>query len=686
MQAGFSVWLDGQQFPAPTDWDKFTQELERDFDTRTISEKFRLTLTLTGGAHRYMADKYASEGFCAEVAIAIDQQCVGGAIRVLTGKIILSDCVWTLTACKVECSVVDDGIGACIHSNRKVSVSPLSDRSKNNKPITPVVPLSLTMFKSADGADISGTRRAFDWMAAIGHALAYISDGSVTVTSDWWDGLPDEERIAIAYGAELRTTSFEMPRLDYTFDDLFTEVAKRYNLWMHPTVSGGVVSLRIEPEATFLAMTDEAASMLALPDLKRSIDLDRLYATVRVGSEDAIKNIDGTHPLPYIPLMGFVDEAFHFTGVCNTDAELDLVGKWIADTNAIKAMVEDGDDGFDSKWFIIQYDRGTARATQGTYFNLGAPPYLYNERMINSAVLLRYPLPGPVGANYGATFDDSFLARRTFPTNAGETSQASFNADFPPYTQGPFLMRFDNDYDAPGFDANNTWGNGTVQGSPVSLADSRFTATGTGYYTFTGEMPWRISKFRPKMVLIGFPPYPAWRAIGIIRTFTAKVYDASNNLLSSVTVDSPMTRYIPGDYVDTLAVGLSLQPGNYVTFSSGWKRGANALFSAMPGSDFPYNPDDPDNMGFVGAYIDFQNDRCTVGTSMVQDGGVLQPSLAPHIVLHEFDRACPADRWVECRDYPERFVAIDNNVRGHVSHLKRDLLKGTATWTIISPP
>lgn len=692
MQPGFDFYLNGQQFPAPRDFDRFETELARDLNEHIISEKFRLTVTFYGGAYDYLRGLYDADGYCAEVEVEARQRCGDESHIVLQGIIMLSDCEWNLTRCTVEASVVDRSVGTVLKDNRKVPVSPLADKSKNNASITAVTPLALTMFKAADGTDLVGTRRAFDWYDCIEHALAYISDGTLGVVSDWYAALPDTERLAIANGAELRVSGFHQKRLEYSFDDLFDEVAKRYNLWIHPETSGGSPVLRIEPESYFLPLTTEAFSMFAIPDLKRSIDMDRLYATVRVGNDGAVKEVSTGHPLPYIPMLGFVAEAFHFSGVCNTDEELDLVGDWNADTNAIKDIVEGGVTDYDDDWFLIQYTATTSKPTQGQYFNIGAAPYLYNEALLNSAILARYPLPSAVGANYGTGFDDSFLAQRTYATNAGETSGAqASDVDAIGTNYGPYSMRFDNDYTAPGFDTNNTWGNGTAQGNPVSLADSRFTATGTGYYTFTAFMPWQISRFRPAWELHTFfgalLPTPKWRAVGIIRTFSARAYNSGGTPLTGVvTLASAETRYIAGNYNDTFTVSFSLSPGDYVVFYSGWRRGGDEYFSAVPGSGFPYNPNDPDDLGFVGVRFNFQNTLCTVGTSMIQDGGTLTPTQAAPVVLYKFSRACPATRWVDATTYPSRYVTIDGGVRGHVKNLKRNLLEGTADWEIITTP
>lgn len=682
MQPGFAIYLDGAPIPAPKDWDEFTTELERDDKARTISEKYRLTLTFTGGAHKHLADLYAAEGYCAESTIEIFQHCADGApIPVMQGRILLSDCEWDLTACSVEVSVVDDGIGARIHNNRKVPVSPASDRSKNGAPIAAVVPLALRMFDCTDSSEVSGTRRGWDWLQAMGHALAYISDGTIGIVSDWYAALPSAKKIAIAKGAELRTTGYTMPRLEYTFDDLFAEVAKRYNLWMHQERTASGIVIRVEPEDYFTAFDTEAFTMTAIPALKRSIDLDRLYATVMVGSDEAIKELQLAHPLPYIPLMGFTAEGFHFTGICNTDAELDLVGKWSADTNVIQAIVVDDVEDYDDDWILVQYTDGPQTATQGNYLNPGALPSLYNEELLNINVLARYPLPSPVGANYGNNFDDSFLAQKTAFVVPEPLFQNALLSDADGTAYGPVHTMYDNDYIAPGFDPNNVWGNGTPQGQPVSLADSRFTASANAFYTFTVTLRWDITKIRPNYI----PALTAWNAAGVRGLVMARAFSAGGVQIGGDQFAAPgPVHYVPGSYTDTFTVHFALQPGEYVQFYTGTMKGPNASFSALPGAGFPYDPNDPVQLGFFGAAVNYKGGA--VGTSIVQDGGVLVPAKTPHIILHTFDRACPADRWLRATTTPSDFVGIDGGVLAHVKNLKRNLLTGESTWELISPP
>ena len=126
-------FLNGQLFNNPKDWDGFSNSFKRDYNARIISVQYSDRITFTGAAHSYIEATQKADGYCASIDLRVEEKCGRGQwIVTARGKVIMADCEWNETKCSVQCSVVDNGIGAWVASNKKIPVSPLAARSKNN--------------------------------------------------------------------------------------------------------------------------------------------------------------------------------------------------------------------------------------------------------------------------------------------------------------------------------------------------------------------------------------------------------------------------------------------------------------------------------------------------------------------------------------------------------------------------
>lgn len=670
-------YLNDQVFNDPRDWQGFSTEFKRDYTKRIISVQYTDQVTFTGAAHAYIEDIQRASGYCAEIDLRVEEQCGRGPWLVMArGKVIMADCEWNETKCSVQCSVVDNGIGARVANNKKVPVSPLAAKSKNDAAITPVTPINLEMFLAAGGY-ATGTRRVYDWFKSLEQALAYITDGSVTITSQWYTNLPDDQKFAVAAVPELRTAGFTMPRIAWTFDDLFVEMSKKFNLWMFATEdSSGNAFIILEPESFFLG-TSVSNTILNIEDLIRRTAIERLYATVNVGSKDGIVELGSANPLPFVVLTGFTDETFHFSGVCNTDSALDLSSKWIIDTNVLYQIVEEDNDEWDKNFAIVQYTESTSKATRGQYLFPGSTPYLYNEQLINYNVLNRFPLPSSVGVNLAPGFDDSFRAEYTNEALDGITP---WLMDF--YSPGPYptyRLGFDNDYDAPNFDVNNVWGSDSTPGNPVVIAESDFKASAQGAYVFGLGIVMDITGVVPVVLNPTFGEVQ-FQTVSI-RIF-AEVYDATNTLVQTITVGDTPARYLYGTYdVWEFAVTISLDTDYRVYFYAK----AIRVGTVFGDSNDPIDPQ-PDGNG------DSEGDlRMTIGvsswvqTNKIATGGFVIPATGGQTETFKFDRSMSSAEWLAMIQNPGKTIMIDGNRATYPLVLKRKITGETSFETMKKP-
>ncbi len=670
-------FLNSQVFNNPADWAGFSTSFKRDYEKRIISVQYTDTITFSGAAHDYILSVKQADGYCAEIDLRTEEQCGNGAWNVMArGKVIMADCEWNETKCTVQCSVVDNGIGARVANNKKVPVSPLADKSKNDVTITPVTPIDLTMFNTA-GANISGTRRVFDWFLSLQHALAYITDGSVTITSDWYANLPDDEKYAVAVVPELRTAGFNVPRIAWTFDDLFTEMSKKHNLWLFATEdSAGNAKLILEPEPYFLG-TGISNTVLNIEDLIRKTDIERLYATVDVGSEDGIVELGSANPLPFVVLNGFSKETFHFSGVCNTDASLDLVNKWIIDTNVIYQIIQENNEDFDKNIALVQYTASTSKATRSRYLFPGSNPYLYNERLLNYNVVGRFPLPSSVGVNLAPGFDDSFRAEYTDESVAAITPwhmDYYYSGAYPTYQLG-----FDNDYDAPNFDVNNVWGSDYTPGVPVPILESDFKASAQGAYVFRLGIVMDLFGVVPVVV---DPTYMITSFQKVSLRIYAEVYDASATLVQTITVGDTPYKYLYGLYeADEMTFTVSLDTDYRVKILAKAMHVGNI---AGDGND-PTEPQPDGNSDSEGDV------RLTLGvgswiqTDKIANGGFVIPPTSAQTESFTFERYTDANTWLMMTRNPGFQVVIDGNRKVYPLDMKRKIT-GETQYEMIKQP
>lgn len=663
--------LDGVEFPSPVDWQDMETEVKRDFKSRSISVQYSTTATFSGAGYAYLSRRYAELGLCGEVLAVATETCGGATVNVVTGRVILADCKWDLDKCQVECSIVDDGLGARIHNNAKVEVSPLSSLSKSGVAITPCTPLALTLANTSD-ADLMGTRRAFDWMGALTHAVAYMTDNTVTVQSDWYTALPDNERYCFGLGVDLRTSGAAANRLSYSFSELFDELANKYDLWMHPTTDSlGNAVLRVEPGIFFFG----EAEGLDMPDITgiiRIVDTDRLYATVKVGSEEFIRELATANPLPYISLLGFTEEVFNFAGQCNTDAELELVSKWVIDPNVIlKCTVDDVDD-WDDDFFLIQYTASTVRATMSQYLNPGSTPWLHNEALLNVNVLQRYPLRSTVGMQASSEDANTFRAEYTTPQPGAIVALPTNSVD---YILGARQQQFDDDYTLPNFDVSNAWGNGTTPGTPVSDVNSRFTPTVQGMYNFTATLRWRITYIRGDGTGI-----PGQYLYFLTRMgMRARIFDAMDTLVYEVVRFSPQpaaTLWITVNNVFNWSI--VVDPSQYVLFELFGVRGGVVLTQDEEAGDWsgalPAGDPGVEVEILTGATL-----NCVGGVTALQ----VSPTIPARVTLHEFTKSITAQEWRAVTGTPENMVSFGQRT-GHVMEAKRKVYGGTTDFKIVS--
>jgi hypothetical protein len=643
----YEIYLNGALVASPKNWDGYEQEIVRDYKKRFLRIAYPGTFTLTNESGAPALRALFEADICTIVRFEAFEVCGAKRYQIVNGYVVATDCEWNINDCTVEIEVQDDAIGAHVDNNVRIPVSPMSDRSKNGTEIPACQFLDIEVFDPTDavGDYLTPTRRMFDWLDAMEHCLRYMTDSNVELVSEWYDALPDGEKIALCNGYQLRTgdTAENTQRLTYDFNAIWLEVAKRYNLWISVRRNDvGDSYLAVEPEGTMFNDT-VAFDLLHQYDLVQSIDIDQMYSSVIVGDEEGIQNLDLQYSLPYLVLQGFSEERFHFQGVCNVDEVLDLTGKWHADTNTIEKVlvVDPTSDDYDKDIFLIQYNGYSLRAVKGTYLQPNTNPYLYNEQMLNVNILNRYTLPSDVGAYYNSQ-DLGFRASGGASSGWGPISSPTFGCFYYPFGAGGLLAT--DDTTPPNNNADGNW----------DVALQRFTAPTQGYYQFAAY------------VQITLNTAGINTQSGVRVTFNR--YNSSDVLLGSV-ISGAAEGFISGIYEGTGIGAFVLDAGDYVTrvYERYVCSGTGVKISIIQ---------------VLSHYTE---------TQFIAAGGGVLTSVDPGaalIVKYDFERIIPISQWQQLVNDPRLGVGVTHTegpVRQcHVMKANRDVVSGKARFTLIA--
>lgn len=248
--------------------------------------------------------------------------------------------------------------------------------------------------------------------------------------------------------------------------------------------------IRLEPESYLYS--DSTGIFLTENDtITRTIDYDKLFNRLVIGSETFIQDFGNVEPMYYTPFLSFVKETYNIDGVIGVDNELNLVSKYVIDSNEISDFIQGSNTNHDDKIFMVQYDAVNLTATKGEYFpGDNSNSKYYNEQLLNSNVAQRFDYLGTVALGLG-NLDALFRAGQELPV-----IQNGLHIDdiddviwtVPPDTLTVYgRYRFDNDSTPPNFDTDNNF----------DLPLNQFVAPISGTYRFEFSFIFKVREVLP---------------------------------------------------------------------------------------------------------------------------------------------------------------------------------------------
>ena len=379
-----SIYIDGQDFTAEIDGVKSLKErIYLAAELRAFIYEIQGTLIATGGAYNYLRNLFQTS-ICSRAEIRL----IGGDTDI-SGDIILNDIKWNLTRRAAEVQIVADPFISLIDNNKGIEVTLGAGQSKNLTDISAVaVPTNVTLTKVEVTAADAGGRQGWRIEDAFRYIVAFVSDNQIGFVSDFFDYSATADPAAYAVlmtGREVlygNTPPSGVERLQptLTFNQLWTDCNKLFNLGMSIDRSGGQVRLRIEPMAYWYS-SGQVHLIDGVRELKSECNREMFYSTVRMGSKDFIKE---PVYLGAINFYGFKNEQFFLQGDCNIENELSLLTeKIIIDTNAICSSLPASaggadNDEFDEEVMLIEMISTFAAATT-------PQPFLPNDYYYNNS-------------------------------------------------------------------------------------------------------------------------------------------------------------------------------------------------------------------------------------------------------------------------------------------------------------
>lgn len=508
-------------------FDRFVTSIKRDRTLRGIVVTQDATLTFVGSGYDLLYGYKQTEGFDYTADLLIQKTTDGGSTwnNWHEGKIFISDIEWDEKELKATTKIVDNGYYARINNNKSVGIPLYGEFSKNNVAITPCTEYDLKLFEPASGTYYTITRpsggekafTAFKVHDVLRFMVEWMSDGEISFESEALQDGGEFGYYALTTGRVIENGDPSIvysPPISYpgvsleqwqksldtiTFQDALNNVAKRFNLWWSIVDTGGGLVFKLEKEQ-YWRNDVNLLTCNTIDGLKCRTNSDLLYGKVSFGQGETDSSSYLSFP-EEIEFIGFKDEELPVVGESNVaDNTLDLKTTWISSSNVIEALLINGlevDRDFDSKKFIIQCedDAGALKAVATNNLD-GSSVRYYNQSLTNAEISTRFieAVPNSL-AVYLGTETGYFVAR-----GSANEAQSALIGSIDINSIVGSNIQFDNDYDAANYlepeitlgvltsatsDPDAVYGGATVQGNPVSLANSYFQCPASGRYALS---------------------------------------------------------------------------------------------------------------------------------------------------------------------------------------------------------
>lgn len=475
--------LDGQAVTEPEGYKELRHRIYYNDGLNGYLEQFDGSLMFYGDEYKYLRNRFFADG------CAISELVIINGIDTYRGNIFLNDAEWEPDLGKVTCEIVDASFLSLIDNNKEIKAYLNVPRSKNDVDISAftVTQTNLTMKEATSSdsptpADRYGVR-VYD---AFKFLIAFMSDGQIGFASEYFlpetspSNATEPRNPTLITGYSIRTG----PQIDpddeqwpyISFEELYEDVNKLYNITFSMEVLNGMPTMRIEPKAYFKTI-EQGLLISDAAGIKQESYRDSYYQLMKFGTPNA--ETDDYFYYPNERFQSWRKEEYHLGGQCNTKATLDLELKTLlADPNKVMRSLPISvggldDDQNDDEVCVIVFD-GNNETIRNTHPVITGAFY-YNDRLSNLSVANQWGdgVPFPIFIFLGA--DDDQAQVSNFGTTA--VTVCGLDGDF-----GSGFAQLQSTVYPFGYDPNGNIVQGTITTNCVNPA-TYYEVPVTGIYT-----------------------------------------------------------------------------------------------------------------------------------------------------------------------------------------------------------
>lgn len=476
--------IDGQDRGQPLNPEEFGVTVNEDESITARVVSFDADLIFGGDVYSYLFQKLNNSGYCELVNVRVDYLCGKIWQKLVDGYIIVTESKFNYDKCQVSTKIYDQTFSTRINNNKSIPFSMNLTETKNGQPVTPPIRPTVRIYNPATVpfAVYENAGTGVSVYDALKHLVACMSDNLVDFESNYFTApIGTSDMDVLTNGRNIRTDVDS--EIVISFEELFTALRSKFNLGMGFEIQpNGRPLLRIEQESYFFQSTP-STNLYNQSGIEMNFDTARLYASVQFGNDPVLEQNecgDGSQPCTFAqtPFRGFRNEAFGFTGECNTANVLNLeTGKVIFDANTIEDIYRFNNTSHDTTNIILQ-----CAFTAGVFNRfevLQTDPYgigqgVYNGRYTNLNVSANWVdgFPNSLFSYLVQGFNPALTA---FDVRVSNTPLQQFFTD----TAGTFFSSFNGlfiDFNTEVSDPNNIF------------SGSDYVVPFAGLYTFTLQL------------------------------------------------------------------------------------------------------------------------------------------------------------------------------------------------------
>ena len=341
---------------APLGLENLTVEIIREdgFENtaQILREKTETELTFYGDGYRKIADELKVSN-CPVFDVEIEKECNKVFTTLFTGKMKSSDVEVDVKKCLIQSPIRDNSFTGIVKDYLNTDLPLYYSKTKGCLPLTRVdrlVVIGLTQ------------KLAFDVLDVLNYQIKYFTDNVSYVVSDFLTA--NKYIITTGYNIHNSNGALADKYPNLSFNKLFTELRKKFRLYIVVEYNSGVPYLRIEPESYSFSNV-ELLSIVDLPNgITEKIDISRIFNSIEVGSQDTELDTGDNFYDIYQPIDNWDKTTFTACGECSVSSnseqnKLDLVSDFIIDSDVIYELTNLGEgvsSGNNSKIVLVNYE------------------------------------------------------------------------------------------------------------------------------------------------------------------------------------------------------------------------------------------------------------------------------------------------------------------------------------------